>query len=395
MSPLRPIIPQLGARRRRVIGSALARIAGRVAIGLLLSAGVAFAQQPDTTPPDEASIERLREREAELNKSLQQLDWKSEYATVAHAVRNVFEQNRWNSPSDKYALELTLEVSEIPPWRFADRMRLFMDRVSQRYDLTSEQRDLLQQGIFREMTSTVLAHGKTMFAHAGEALETRLAGKPFTSDQVARWIKESDTLFASVRASADRLKNELAATMTPEQMKTYQEDVAAFDRRLQRISDMRDMWRLGKWQPDDWGLADDPIHRNVAGAMNESSAPSAPSTPPPSKPAMIGNTGSMVTVELPKRWLPYDPDTWVAYVVEQRERFQFDAAQIDAAESIHLELRDRAKDYLKGHEEEAQAVPLSERASHPAFEPVRTLFAELQERLESIPTTAQRAKAEQ
>jgi hypothetical protein len=39
-------------------------------------------------------------------------------------------------------------------------------------------------------------------------------------------------------------------------------------------------------------------------------------------------------------------------------------------------------------------VAPKERAAHPAFEPLRALFAEFQTRLEAIPTTAQKAEAD-
>lgn len=396
--PIRTLMPAR-VRFRRMLALAHAAALTCAAIS---SPPTSRAQPPSSAfsarkPPE---ADTLLDTERQLQEQLQRLDWNAEYSNVAHAIDEVFRRNNWDSEADRYARDVTLEVAEIPPWQFMDRLRLFLDRVVQRYDLTPEQRDRLQQGVLREISTTLLVHGGTMFRHAGEIMETRLAGKPFTAEQVARWVKESDGFFEGARAAAERLKSDLGSTLTPQQLETFQRDVSAFDRRLQVIAEMRDHWRLGRWDPGQWGLADDPIHRQAllrsspsgkassnGGAVPRAPAPStrvdpAASAPPP--PA---------TVPLPTQWLAHDPDTWIAYLVEQRNRYAYDTAQSDAAESIHLELVARARSYVARHAEEIRAVPPADRSAHAVLQPVCAVFSELQQRLDGLPTSAQRAKA--
>ena len=77
--------------------------------------------------------------------------------------------------------------------------------------------------------------------------------------------------------------------------------------------------------------------------------------------------------------------------MEFEQRLDLDAGQKSAAESIHGELVGRAGDYSKTHRDELFQIPVAERATHAAYEPIRAMFAELQARLDALPTTVQRA----
>ncbi len=68
---------------------------------------------------------------------------------------------------------------------------------------------------------------------------------------------------------------------------------------------------------------------------------------------------------------------------------------MSTAESIHAELLDRAERYAEAHADTLEAIPAPERATHEAYEPIRSLFGELQSRLDSVPTTSQRDNGEQ
>ena len=84
-----------------------------------------------------------------------------------------------------------------------------------------------------------------------------------------------------------------------------------------------------------------------------------------------------------------------AYVRELERRFKLDAGQMSTAESIHEELLDRADSYVQMHAAALKTIPVRERGTHEAYEPVRKLFVELKSRLDAIPTTSQRYRAGQ
>jgi hypothetical protein len=98
-------------------------------------------------------------------------------------------------------------------------------------------------------------------------------------------------------------------------------------------------------------------------------------------------------VKIPK-CVAYDPATWYACVLQLQERFKLDPGQVTTAESLHAELFERAKAYVDKHADTLKQVPPGERDTHAAYEPIRTLFDELNSRLDAIPTTSQRIRNE-
>ena len=63
---------------------------------------------------------------------------------------------------------------------------------------------------------------------------------------------------------------------------------------------------------------------------------------------------------------------------------------MDTAWSIHAELVERAERFKKLRASELDAVPIPLRLTHELHGPIRELFGELRDRLESLPTSAQR-----
>ena len=76
-----------------------------------------------------------------------------------------------------------------------------------------------------------------------------------------------------------------------------------------------------------------------------------------------------------------------------KKRFELDAGQMSTAESVHAELLERAKGYMAARGDALAAVAPRERPAHEAYEPIRQLFMELQDRLSAIPTTSQRRRS--
>jgi hypothetical protein len=95
---------------------------------------------------------------------------------------------------------------------------------------------------------------------------------------------------------------------------------------------------------------------------------------------------------------------WDVYVQDFAARFDLDAAQKTSANSVLTDVKQRAQAYLDSHEEEFKQLRRGPEAAPPSepdvalarrqelAEPLKQLFAELQDRLNNIPTEAQRAR---
>jgi hypothetical protein len=125
----------------------------------------------------------------------------------------------------------------------------------------------------------------------------------------------------------------------------------------------------------------------------------APGSPPrPPEPLRLSKTG--VTSPLSAMPAPPAPplDEWEKYVVSVSQKYGFDAGQNQRAEAILSDLRKRAYQYqLSRSEEYARAHLLTDANARSESmrrlnAPLDALFAELKQRLESLPTMAQKQK---
>jgi len=309
------------------------------------------------------------------------LDWGDESARWLKAVDNLWERNGWDSDAHRYAKKLVKDVAVIPPWDIMGRFDAMTSCIKERYDLTPDQVARLQGALFRETGGLLMKHSRLIMDQAAEMLETRAAGRPFTPEQVARWTKDGEPLTRESRESADRLRAEFEPLLRPDQKEVWSRDWDAFDERWRVVNGMRAEWVEGKWSPADWGLEDDPIQR---GLMPGGPGAASALTHEP-------GLGEARAVPVPQAsWVAYDPSTWKAFVRDMQRTYKLDLGQMDAAWSIHAELVERASVYIETRKTQLQNIPASERSTHEMFEPVRSIFEELRERLDAMLTDRQR-----
>ncbi len=314
-------------------------------------------------------------------------DWDAEYPNIVRAIDNIWQRNGWNDESDIFARDLARELTAIPPWEPIKRLNVFGDRVAERYGLAEGQAQRFKSTVIRETANVLARNAGVMIRQVTEGMQARANGEPFTAEQVARWSKAADPALADLHERIDRLREELAVMVPPERQTVLERDVASYRKRRAVMDEMGKRWAAGNWRPDDWGMQNDPIQtgqhsaaRLGAGVRHVGEAPQAGRLTPPTP--------------LPK-WLSYEPTTWLSYVVEFRRKYGLEKGQVTTADSIHSELLARATNYVEDHAVALQAVPAEQRVEHEAYKPIVDLFGQLKERLDAIPTTAQRQRAEQ
>jgi len=350
---------------------------------------IALANSPDrngeTAKP--SSQEALFAQFSDLTETLAGFDWDEEAVRLRRAAEIVWQRNGWNDESDTFARDVACEVAAIPPWDVVGRLNLLTTRITERYGLSEEAASRFRTSLMREGGRIIIRHGPAMIEKGREVLAARVRGEPYSPQQVAEWAKDLEPLLVEGQVSADRLAEEIQPSLDAEHKLLLARDRESFVKRTKYVDAMRTRWLEGKWQASDWGMEADPIQNRAV--------PPGPADPPAILPIQATNTPSpsplpsaTPLVVLPK-WVPHDPRTWFAYVLEFEQRFGLDAGQKSTAESIHGELVERAVDYSKTHRDELSPVPVPERAIHAAYEPICAMFAELQARLDALPTIAQ------
>lgn len=318
-------------------------------------------------------------------------EWSSQTEMIESFIRDVWRENHWDTEADRFAKDTMLQVSRIPPWRFEERMDKLIDRFSDRYELSPQQKVRFRSKLYRETFGLILRNAPMMANQTREYVSTRLDARPFTTEQVARWTIESEDLVADSFKRMDRISEALERDMSPEQRAILQRDFRSHERRKKYLLEQRSKWAKGQWRPEDWGLRNDPIQAGRVTQAEGTAGGGLPSDRP-----VRGNapaTGSLDrTPHKPdNRCVPEDESTWAQYVRQFIEKHRLAAGQRKAVESILAEMVARARDYRQAHAEELDAIAASRRAAAPEFDPIRDMFGELQARAEALLTTTQQS----
>lgn len=361
----------------------------QITIWILLLAAVASAFEPgDRDDPGNRQVLK------NFAQPIPGVDWEKLSPHYIEMMERMFERNGWTDESDRYAQRVASKVAALPPWDLTGRLRTLSEEVAQRYDLTPQQTAEFQKAIMRESMGLLMRHGPALWEQAREALELRSQGKPYTAEQIAEWARHGEPIFREVEQSVERVAGELEVSLSDEKKRVFAKDMAGFHKRQKAVEAMAQRWAKGDWKPDEWGLENDPIQTSRRNTDEES--PAAAPIPTPTAPAAAPRPVAPLVAPavagppIPDHWVEFDPKTWIALVIRIGKEYRLDSGQMDTAWSIHAEMLARARRYQELHPKELSAVPQGLRGTDDAHRPIRELFAELRERLESIPTSAQR-----
>lgn len=363
---------------------------------LVLTAGAPVPAVPEQ-PVDWSVVDRF----GEMKESAHPVDWSKEVGYIDQALERVWQKNEWNDDAGRFAFDLAREVLAIPPWQVMDRLNIFTDRVSKRYEFSTEQMARLQGLTLREGIGLAARHAPMIIRQTNELMATRTDARPITTEQVARWVTEIDPFLDDARKVLDRMTTEIRPTFSEKQKEILDRDLKSISTRMDYINKVKERWAKGDWEPREWGLQDDPIQNGTERARRDAeSAKMAAALARAEKVRALASRGpeedintSTPKAAIAKHWVPHEPQTWLAYVVDFQKRFGLDPGQCVTAKSIHKELVDRATVYMTRDERRLAKVPPGQRSTDEAYEPVRSLFTELKVRLEPLPTTAQREQS--
>jgi hypothetical protein len=361
------------------------------AIALALFAAALAARGQDAEPREPRGAARTATDIARLADSMRSLGpWEEQYRDIERAMDNLWRQNGWNDEADLFARRLMHEVARIPPWDFAGRVAKARELTTERYRLSEQQGNRMQGVFLREIGKLMLRNAPVIMRQGNEYIETRSQGRPFTAEQMVRWTEETEPFMRDIFAAHERIVADIRRDLSDEQREIFDRDIVSAEKRLTYWVEKRRVWEKGGWKAEDWGMQDDPM-QSGAGATTATTGAPAVAEQPAAKAERDPATPSAAPRTRPVGpWLEHDPATWHAYLAFAKERYRFDTAQALAADSIYVEIMERASARLESLAEVIQAVPVPERGQHEALAPLRALFQELAERVVALATDAQR-----
>ncbi len=390
----------------------------------IVLAGAACAQNgPPEGPrggrmrdPGEEAPRPLFEQFRTMMRAVRELGpWEQQHAYIQSALTDVYQQNGWTSESDQFSFQLIDAVHSVPPWDFQGRMDTLFGLVSDRYLLDEEQEQMLRERSFEALRDVFMAHAADALPVFTEFVQTRASGVGFTPEQVARWAQTLAPMSETARRRFTGVMNEMLPTLDPTQQELLRSDMAAAERRLERVTEMRQRWAQGQWSPSDWGLDRDPIQQRAAiqrpadvtaapedgaaqpplPARGERAAGAAEGGSPEPAPAGAVEPGRRASAAAA------DPDPWARHVREFIAKYGLDDAQQQSAWAAYRSVAQR-RDLLRKRQqqqEEAAARRGGVGAANASLgqrydAAVERLFGQLKKRLEGLPTRAQRRAAE-
>jgi len=265
-------------------------------------------------------------------------------------------------------------------WNVESMMDTAVKNISRRYNLSAEQERYTKALMARGVKEFLTKHEQDLRSLLQEILARQVGDQQVSPELAKRWGERALPMFYDARQAILDNNMEWREILNEDQKKVHDLDLRLmkgnfefFEKRFQR-------WQTGEYQPGELPLGGD-----------------TRTTPRPVEPSPAFIVRQM------------NPDTWELYVKKFITDYRLDESQKTAALAILKDCRDRAKQYLESRKEDKARIDgllIEARKSQPIDreklregseglrelnKPVGQLFNELKERLDKIPTEAQRA----
>ena len=252
--------------------------------------------------------------------------------------------------------------------------------AAEAYSLSPRQREQLRTQLGERWSEFLLDHRAELQPLLREYLEVRVAGCVPPAEAARSWARRALPQFDALRQCVREGAEEFSDLLDEHQRAKFHADQARLESRFEGLHDRLWWWEQGSFTPQDWRQLTEPA------GTKERSAESQPS---------------------PADELELEMSAWDRYVRLFVTRYGLDATQRLAAESILTELKDRARAHH--HRHRLRIAALEELIRRPEllastaqveqklaelYGPIDAMFAELQRRVERIPTRGQRRQAE-
>lgn len=221
-------------------------------------------------------------------------------------------------------------------------------------------------------------------------IESRMDPDPPEEEAVQNWAKQALPLYNQARTLIGELNDEFRKILRPEQLEKFEGDVQRMSQFMDRFGERLTRWEKGEFEENEFTGRDSRRGRRERNreARREAAELAEREAAEPT---------DQILAELNK---------WDRYLEDFILRFQLDETQRVAARSIRKELGERALAHRDRHMDEIVALERSMRVPGGVTEeevaeklkalygPIDQLFSEFEQRLDRLPTEAQRAGAD-
>jgi hypothetical protein len=289
-------------------------------------------------------------------------------------------------------------------------------QVVKRYNLTPEQETFTRNLMATRVNGFLDKHESEIRDIFAQAIKYQISGNPPSPEKVKEWTAQITPMFDEAKVSIIEGNRDFREVLTDDQKKIHDIDLKVMERNFKDAEQRLNRWGDGGFDPKvDLGPPNPgaPRTRPATGPAPTSPKPTA-ATPAP-QPAQDTPVPPAPQPNVPSRIVPpgtggtsgtdRSADFWEMYVRKFIDNYALDQTQTNLAMQILDETKKRASEYLTSRKEEYQNLQtrLSNAAGDQAAaaeiqkqivelnKPVQgDLFNEMKQRLDQIPTEAQR-----
>lgn len=270
--------------------------------------------------------------------------------------------------------------SRLGLWDVEAMMEVAVKNISRRYNLNEQQEEYTRALMAKGVKGFLAEHEQDVRALLQEMLDKQFGSKEVTTETAKRWGEIALPMFYDAKKAIYDNNMEWREILNDDQKKIHDLDLRLMKGNFDAFEQRFERWKEGNYIKGELPF----------GSPSMPSAQQSTHTPP----------------QIVRRM---SPDTWQLYVKKFIDTYALDESQKTAAFAILNDCRDRAQQYLDARKDELARVEALEmewqktrdreklrqanEGRRKLNEPVGNLFNELKERLEKIPTEAQRQAA--
>jgi hypothetical protein len=277
-------------------------------------------------------------------------------------------------------------------WPTKRMIELFIQRMAidagGKFDLTQQQQAELESLMLETWPPFLEKERADLQPLINEFFEARLELEPPAKDRVQQWASRAEPLLERLKYQFESVNQQIRPILTPEQLREFESEITKQRLGLLAFEAQVAKWKTGNFEANEWW--DRPKYaqdRRQTKAEQEVVSKSVQKQGPPP---------DQILLEL---------SAWEQYVHEFATNYSFDERQQTTAQSILTEMNNRAMAHRSANLQEI--ADLEKKINAPdakddadiydelvrLYQPIDLMFKELQDRLNRIPTRAQRAAA--
>ncbi len=294
------------------------------------------------------------------------------------------------------------------------------DMAAQEYNLDARQKQAFRRQITESWTNFIDDNRSQIEPLLGEFERARHADTPPSAEQVAHWAARALPLFEKARGELGDGQAGLREILTPRQRLLFDARTARSAASMLKYQRTLKRWSTGSFRDDEWwqpadtnGLAEESAasasegQRRPEPVLERQASPAHQAAPTARQPAPAESFGP----DIPQR-IGEELTAWEQYVAAFCDHYELDRSQRNTADSILREMIARAVDHIHLHRDEVAKLERMISGTDPQaarnadqddvnaeierlYGPIDQMFAELQQRIQLLPTAAQRARADQ